>query len=496
MTPVQQPEVRVRFAPSPTGHWHVGGVRTTLFNWLFARKHGGKVILRVEDTDTARSKQEFEVEIIEALAWLGIDYDEGPKWRMENGEWRIAGSKGEYGPYRQSERTDLYKKYLEQLLAERKAYYCYCSKDDLEAERQARAAEGLPPKYGGHCRTLERPPAGKLPEAIRFAIPETTVACKDLIRGTVSFDAGLFGDVIIAKSTTAPLYNFAVVVDDELMKITHVIRGEEHLGNTPKQILIQRALGFQTPIYAHVPLILNQDRSKMSKRYAETSILGYRDEGYLPEALVNFLPLLGWHPKDDREILTLQELTAQFDLARVQKGGAVFSEDKLNWTNQQYLKKLSDVELAERIKALNGFSAETLRGFAPEFFTRAVAVIRDRMKTLKDFESLASFFFSLPDYEPQLLVWKDDAPTRTRESLLRTSGELKALPPQEWQKDGFLTALAPLAEELGRGSVFWPLRVAVSGQAASPDPMQIMEVLGKTETMNRLDLALRKLNIA
>ncbi|MEK7174396.1 MAG: glutamate--tRNA ligase, partial [Patescibacteria group bacterium] len=319
----KQSEIRVRYAPSPTGHWHVGGVRVVLYNWLYARKTGGTFIVRIEDTDQERSKREFELEIFDSLRWLGLDYDEGPIWTKKENGATTSSEKGEYGPYHQSERRDIYRNYLTQLTEKGRAYYCYCTKEDLEAERQLLSAQGLPPKYGGHCRNLTSPPVGKKPETIRFRIPETVVKFHDLIRGDVSFDASLFGDIVIAKDLDNPLYNFAVVVDDELMHISHVIRGEEHLSNTPKQILFQKALGFRAPEYAHFPLILNPDRSKMSKRYGETTLSGYRDTGYLPEAMVNFFLLQGWHPKDNREVMTPHEAAELFEFKDVQKTGAV-----------------------------------------------------------------------------------------------------------------------------------------------------------------------------
>ena len=312
-------------APSPTGPLHIGTARTTLFNWLFARGRDGTFILRIEDTDKERSKKEYEEELVEGLKWLGIEWDEFA---------------------RQSERTDLYRKYLEKLLTSGDAYYCYCTKEELEGQRQAMLASGVPPKYSGHCRNLAKPPTGRKPEVIRFKVPEIKVEFKDMIRGKVAFDAALLGDQVIAKDLDTPLYNFAVVIDDNEMRITHVIRGEDHLSNTPKQILIFRALGFDEPIFAHIPLILNPDRSKMSKRFADTALTQYREAGYLPEAIVNFLALLGWHPKDDKEILSAEDLIAEFDLARVQKAGAIFNQEKLDWLNREHMKKMSDKELA------------------------------------------------------------------------------------------------------------------------------------------------------
>ncbi len=483
----KQSEIRVRYAPSPTGHWHVGGVRVVLYNWLYARKTGGTFIVRIEDTDQERSKREFELEIFDSLRWLGLDYDEGPIWTKKENGATTSSEKGEYGPYHQSERRDIYRNYLTQLTEKGRAYYCYCTKEDLEAERQLLSAQGLPPKYGGHCRNLTSPPVGKKPETIRFRIPETVVKFHDLIRGDVSFDASLFGDIVIAKDLDNPLYNFAVVVDDELMHISHVIRGEEHLSNTPKQILFQKALGFRAPEYAHFPLILNPDRSKMSKRYGETTLSGYRDTGYLPEAMVNFFLLQGWHPKDNREVMTPHEAAELFEFKDVQKTGAVFNEDKLNWMNKEYLKKLSNEELAQKVAPFLNRPNQNGR------LADIVGAVRDHMTTLKDIDSLTTFFFEPPTYLPELLVWKKDTPEVAHGALAATRDILKDLPGDRFTVPGLTTLLEPTTATLGRGSVLWPLRVALSGLAASPDPFVIAAILGKKEVLSRIELALSKI---
>lgn len=475
--------IRVRFAPSPTGPFHLGSARTALFNWLFARKNGGIFILRIEDTDKERSAKEFENQILDSLSWLGIVWDEGPD------------SGGDYGPYRQSERVQIYKKYLEKLLEEGKAYYCYCTPEELAEERNAMETEGLPPKYSGHCRNLKSPPfddaqgKSKSPQVIRFKMPEVEVEFKDIIRGRVLFDSSLFGDIVIAKDPETPLYNFAVTVDDHLMQITHVIRGEDHISNTPKQILLARAMEFMEPHFAHLPLILSKDRSKLSKRYAETSLLSYKEQGFLPEALDNFLALLGWHPTDDREVFLLPELVSEFELKRVQKSGAIWNQEKLLWLNGEHLKKLPAGRIAELLIQL--FPDKNLDK-NQQFLERAVDVARDRMKTLKDFWDYASFFFELGDYAPSLLVWQSDAPEKTVEVL---SGSREAISSLEepLSREGVLAAIEDLISGLGRGSVLWPLRVAVSGRAASPDPLDIIPVLGKEESLKRIDAALKKL---
>ncbi len=500
-----QKRVRVRFAPSPTGHPHIGLVQPALFNWLFARHEGGTFVLRIEDTDAERSTPEYEREILDALEWLGIEWDEGPSYADSRGSGtqinadrigenprhhrRKSADKGEYGPYRQSERRDRYRAYLEQLLRERKAYWCYCTKEELDAAREAMSAQGLPPVYNGHCRALSSPPSGKSPQTIRFRVPEAKVEFKDLIRGSVTFDGRLFGDIVIAKNLDTPLYNFTVVADDHDMEITHVLRGEDHISNTPKQIFLQKALGFETPAYAHFPLILAPDRSKLSKRYTDTTLLMYRDEGYLPEAIVNFTALLGWHPSGDREIFSREELIKEFTLARVQKSGAVFNEEKLDWLNGEYIKTLPSEALAERIEPFlreRGITAER------KFILRVAAVLRDRARTLKEFVSLGSFFFEVPAYEKALLVWKKDSEERTKDVLQKAIEILKGV---EGDLDAgtFLALFEPLTAVYGKGTVLWPLRVALSGQAASPDPAAIAAVVGKKECLRRLEAALQKL---
>jgi len=470
-------------APSPTGPLHIGTARTTLVNWLFARHMGGKFVLRIEDTDKERSKKEYEDELLEGLTWLGFDWDEGPLLG--------GGEKGDFGPYRQSERTDIYRKYLEKLLANGSAYYCYCTKEDLEAQKQAMTAAGLPPKYNGHCRDLKEPPAGKKPEVIRFKLPEVKVEFNDMVRGKVVFDAGLFGDQVIAKDVNSPLYNFAVVVDDALMEITHVIRGEEHLSNTPKQILMARALGFAEPTFAHLPLILNPDRSKMSKRFADTALSEYRKKGYLPEAIMNFIALMGWHPKDDREVMTREELTALFDIERVQKAGAVFNQEKLDWLNREYLKKMSDDEIAEQLVSF--FNAAGI-AIDKEKFVAVVAAVRGRANTLADFVESGRFFFALPEYDTDLLVWKKKpAPLPQVASVLEdVRNALQAVPANQFKREELVNAITVPLQNRERGEVLWPLRVALSGQASSPDPMDIMGVLGKEESLRRVDIAIAK----
>ena len=474
-------------APSPTGPFHWGTARTAVFNWLFARKHGGVFVVRIEDTDKERSEKRFETGIFEGLKWLGLDWDEG----SVDPETLEEKPRGSFGPYRQSERTAIYKEYLEKLLHEEKAYYCYCTKEELEGERQGMMADGLAPKYSGHCRNLSKPPVGKEPQVIRFKTPEIKIEFKDIIRGGISFDATLFGDFAIAKNTEAPLFHFAVVVDDYLMQISHVIRGEDHIPNTPKQILIGKALGFSEPLYAHLPLVLGQNREKLSKRYLSVPLTDYNNMGYLSEAVINFTSFLGWHPKDDAEILTPQEIIDQFDLKRVQKAGAIFNEEKLLWMNAQHIHRLSSEDLEKKLRSFLALRSSIT--MPSEKFRRLAALEQSRMKTLNDFIESTDFFFTLSGYTGDLLIYKGQTKENSLEVLRALIVSLQEVP-ESFERSIFLGKIDLLVERWGRGGVLWPLRVAVSGKTASPDPLDIIEILGKEETLKRLEIAVVKLN--
>ncbi|MGC9603578.1 MAG: glutamate--tRNA ligase [Minisyncoccia bacterium] len=465
--------VRVRFAPSPTGPISLGNVRTALFNWLFARHEGGLFLLRIEDTDKERSKKEYEEDLLLALKWLGLDWDEDP--------------------LRQSERLLIYEKNLKKLLTEKKAYYCFCSTEELESERQAQLTQGLQPKYSGKCRTIPYDEAGerakKEPSVIRFRMPEGEIAFVDLIRGRVSFDTGLIGDTIIAKNLRTPLYNFAVVIDDSDMGITHVIRGEDHISNTPKQIAIAEALGIAQPHYAHLPLILGPDHKKLSKRYLDASFNEYQQKGYLAPAMVNFLALLGWHPAKDREVLSREEIIAEFGFKRVQKSGAIFNPEKLDWLNSHYIKNSPPEELVEGLADF--VPKEWLK--KKKILEKAVSVERERMKKLSDFKNLADFFFELPDYKKELLIWKGTPDAAILDNLRFVLDVIKKIPPGEFEKETIEKYVTTVAEKRGRGEVFWPLRAALSGREASPGPSEIMEIIGPEESENRIKTAIGKL---
>jgi nondiscriminating glutamyl-tRNA synthetase len=359
--------MRVRFAPSPTGHLHVGNARTALFNWLLARRHGGTMVLRIEDTDTERSTRESEASMLEDLRWLGLDWDEGPD----------AG--GPYGPYRQSERLDLYRVAVAELMARGSAYYCFCTRDELEADRKIALAAGLPPKYSGRCRALGREEAARRvaagePAATRFAVPpDRDVTFHDEVRGDVAVSTLVIGDPVIVRSDGRPAYNFAVVIDDARMAITHVVRGEDHISNTPRQILIYEALGFRPPAFAHLSLVLGPDHAPLSKRHGATSVADFHERGILPEALLNYLALLGWSPGDGDELLPLAEMVRRFDLAHVSRSAAVFDPGKLAWMNRHYMRSAPPARVARD---------------AIRFFARAGYVLHGTDASLGYIESL------------------------------------------------------------------------------------------------------------
>ncbi len=484
--------VRVRIAPSPTGFMHIGTARTALFNLLFAKKNGGKFILRIEDTDRERSTKEFEKDIINGLTWLNLVWDEGPD---------IGGP---FGPYRQSERGAIYAKYIHHLLEKNLAYYCFCTEEALEAERQAMLADGRAPKYSGTCRNLAEAEIARnhnegKQSVIRFRMPLEKITVDDLVRGKTIFNMSLVGDIVIARTPETPLFNFAVVVDDYEMKISHVMRGEEHFANTPKQIAIGEALGFPKPKFGHIPLILNPDRSKMSKRFGATSVEEYKKDGYLPGALINFLALLGWHPLPEvdretgkvveREIFTIDELVSKFDIERVQKGGAAFNAEKLDWLNAQYLKRLSVDEFINAIREVTKIPANV----EEKTLKAIIELVRDRVKKLSDFNDLTPFFFARPEYPVTMLLWENTPQNAIRENLTATRNAIAAVNQDTLTKETLEATLTPIAKARGRGETFWPLRVALSGRDASPGPLEIMMILGHTETLARIDTAIEKL---
>jgi len=442
-------KVVTRFAPSPTGLFHAGSYRTAVFSYLYAKKHGGKFILRIEDTDRARSTKEYEDNIIDSLKWLHLDYDE---------------------MYRQSERTSIYREYLEKLLADGKAYV---SKEE--------------PKE-----------AGDRSEVIRFRNPGKRVSFDDIIRGPIEFDTTELGDFIIAKSVDEPVFHFAVVLDDYLMGVTHVIRGEDHISNTPRQILIQEALGAPIPTYAHLPLVLASDRSKLSKRHGAKPMTFYRDQGFIPEALLNYMALIGWNPGTEKEIFTLPELIDSFDLSRVQKGGASFSEEKLLWVNKEHLKRVPhDAFLVEVLNRINmskrvvdhgwHISSDALSRFAPTLLDH-IDTYADVTKYIDDGE--ADYLFTAPKYDALSLKWKNEKELlNTVQYLADVRKALEEVKESKWTEEEIKKAVWAYAEQHGRGNVLWPYRYALSGREKSPNPFTLSYVFGKAETLKRLETA-------
>lgn len=498
-TPVREPAVRVRIAPSPTGPLHIGTARTALFNLLFARHHGGAFILRLEDTDVARSTVDFERDILDGLHWLGITWDEGPE---------VAGeaARGPHAPYRQSQRGELYAAALRRLLDEDRAYRCYCTPAELETDRHRQEAAHEPPRYVGRCAGLsvaERlalEEAGR-PSAVRFRVGEEVVAFDDIVRGRVEIaTSALGGDFVIARSDGSPLYHFSVVVDDATMDVTHVIRGEDHLSNTPKHILLFRALGATVPAFAHLPLILNPDRSKMSKRKSQTAISDYVAQGFVREAIVNYLALLGWSPGTEEEIFTLDQLAERFDLDRVQSAGAVFDRERLEWVNGQWIRRLDPDDLVERMAPfLDAHLAARRRGAAAvreprEGELRAlVPIVQERLPTLAAIGELVDFLF-LEELEPDpaLLVPKRWDAATAREALAAARAVIADVGAVSYEADELEPPLRRLCEEREwrPGDLFMAIRVAVTGRTAAPPLFDTMVALGYARTLARLDAAL------
>ncbi len=476
--------IRTRIAPSPTGLLHIGTARAALFNYLFAKKHGGIFVLRIEDTDIERSDKKFEKDIFEGLKWLGIDADESPE---------VGGL---YEFYRQSERTQDYTRAIQKLLEDGSAFYCFHSAEELEKEKDELMAAKKPILHVCEYRTLDMKEAELLTEAkssfvIRFKTPTgKTVLFNDLIRGDVKFDSDLIGDFSIAKRADVPLYNLAVVVDDEAMKISHVIRGEDHIANTPKQLLLIETLGFEKPIYAHLPLVLGKDRSKMSKRDGATSIIEYREAGYLPDALFNFIALLGWNPGTDQEIFSRGELISNFSLEKVQKSGGIFDLTKLDWMNGEYIRKTSVKELTEMCMSYlvaSGF----VQGQSMEMIERVIALEQPRLKKLSEITEKVDFFFKAPEYEKDLLAWK----SMTEDEISSSLGAAIMLLEENRDKESaeiekiFLEKATAMGD---RGSLLWPLRVALTGKKHSPGPFEILPILGIDEAIMRLTAARTK----
>jgi glutamyl-tRNA synthetase len=480
--------VRVRIAPSPTGKLHIGTARTALFNYLFAKKHEGKFIVRMEDTDSGRSAPDFERDILDGLLWLGLPWDEGPE---------IGGP---FGPYQQKARLGIYQEFAEQLIQAGKAYRCFCTPEELEKERLQQQKAGQAPRYSGKCRNLtpEQVAANEANgqySVVRFKVLDGKVEFDDLIRGRVAFEAGLFGDFVIMRSDGTPLFLFSNVIDDHLMDISHVLRGEDHIVNTAKQFLLADALQFLSPIFGHFPLILNADRSKMSKRKNPVSVSDdYKSKGYLPEAMVNFMALLGWASGDHREIFTTHELIEEFQIERVGKSPSVFDTDKLLWMNGYYIRHLDVGDLASRAEPfITDHDIKQAALANPEFHLQAIALVQDRLKTLAEVEENIEFFYKSPKYEARLLIAKHSDKERTVKALNLARRALQKM--EKLTLEATEVALRQAAREgdLKDGELLWAVRVALSGKDASPGVFELLEVFDKGQSLERITEAEKKL---
>jgi len=486
---------RVRIAPSPTGPLHIGTARTALFNYLHARHVGGTFILRLEDTDVARSTLAFEKDILDGLHWLGLDWDEGPE---------VAGepARGPHAPYRQMERLPSYAAVAQRLLGDDLAYPCFCTPDELDTDRKAQEAAKEAPRYVGRCATLTpherqaREAEGRR-GALRFRVGEGVVAFDDIVRGHVEIDVrNLGGDFVIVRSDGNPLYHFTVVVDDAAMGITHVIRGEDHLSNTPKHILLFRALGYDVPAFAHLPLILNPDRTKMSKRKSQTAIGDYIAQGFIKEALVNYLALLGWATGSEDEILSLDEIVERFDIGAVHKGGAVFDRERLEWINGQWIRRLSADDLIDRLRPFLEHELIAGRiGWMPgdEEVRALLPVIQERLPTLGAVGDLVGFLWvQAVDIDPSILVPKRWDIATTREGLTAARATIAEVGAVSFEADELEPSLRALAEARGwkAGDLFMTIRVAVTGRTATPPLFDTLVALGRDRVLARLDHAL------
>jgi len=484
-------KVRTRFAPSPTGYPHVGNIRTALFAWLFARHHGGSFIVRIEDTDVTRRVEGAVKAILDSLRWLGLDWDEGPE---------VGGN---YGPYFQSQRLDKYHEIAQQLISRGDAYYCYCSPQRLEEMRTEQVRRKQPPGYDRHCRELSqeersRKEAKGIIPVVRFKTPlEGQTRFNDLIWGEMVFENSTIDDFVMLKSDGYPTYHLANIVDDHLMEISHVIRAEEWLSSTPRHVLMYKALGFEPPHFAHLPMLLGADRSKLSKRHGAVSITEYYEQGYLPEAMVNFLALLGWSLDDRTEILSRQELIDSFSLERVSRTAAVFNRDKLNWMNGVYIRSLTVnefYEAAEPYLMMDRPAGEAIIS-SEEYVRNILPLLQERAKTLAEVAELAQFFFVEElDYAPDLLIGKNMSQESTSEALKTAWQRLEQL--EAFDTESLEALLRPLAVELGlkTGQLFGALRVAVTGRTAAPPLFQTMAVLGRGRCLKRIEAAVDRLN--
>lgn len=477
-------QVRVRFAPSPTGYLHVGGLRTALYNFLYARHNNGKFILRIEDTDQSRKVEGAVDNLIQTLKWSGVEYDEGPD------------RDGGFGPYVQSQRLDMYRTYAEQLVASGKAYYCFCSPERLDEVRKKQLELKQSPSYDRHCRDISIEDSRRRVEAgerhvIRMKVPlDGEITFQDVIRGTITIGYKMLDDQVLIKSDGFPTYHLAVVVDDHSMGITHIIRGEEWLSSVPKHLLLYQYFGWEVPILVHLPLLLNPDKSKLSKRQGDVAVEDYRAKGYLKEAIVNFIAFLGWNPGDDREIFFMDQLIQEFSLERVGKSGAVFNVEKLNWLNQQHVKLKSNEELARLIQPF--LQAHGWTNIEKTYLLKVIELMKERLSFPQDFIELCSYFFFDPEKYDEVSVkknWEPESGVR----ILKFADRLEGL--HEYTHAVIESELRVLSEELQvkPSKLIHPVRLAISGRAVGPGLFEMMELLGKETVLRRLRIAGKKI---
>ncbi|SEF51281.1 nondiscriminating glutamyl-tRNA synthetase [Caloramator fervidus] len=474
-------EVRVRIAPSPTGNFHVGTARNALYNYIFAKQNEGKFILRIDDTDFKRNSKEAEEGIYEGLKWLGLYWDEGPD---------IGGP---YGPYRQSERLDIYQKYVDYLIEKGYAYYCFCSEEDLEKERKEQIANKKAPKYSGKCRSLSKEEVNKklnkgLKPVVRFKVPDRIITFNDGVRGRLQWDGSLIGDFVIRKSDGLPTYNFATAIDDWQMRISHVLRSQEHIPNTFLQVLILEALGCEIPEYVHLPLLLNEDKSKISKRDGALFIGEYRDMGYLKEAVLNFIALLGWNPKDGEEILSIEDMIDKFSFERINNSNIVFDFKKLDWFNGVYIRKKSVEELVLLVLPFlrtTDYFVENEENYNK--LVKIIKVEQERLKRLDEVKDSFKMFFKEPEYDANLIM--ENVKVDLKEMIYLLDESIKELEVQnEWNAQELEKVMRAFCDRIGVKTkiLFMLLRIAETGSKISPPLFDTFEIIGKESTLKRL----------
>jgi len=490
---IENKEIRVRFAPSPTGSIHIGNLRTALFAWLYARNQKGSFLLRLEDTDQKRFETSASRKIFETLKWVEMDIDEGLYLNKEN----EIKQKGDFGPYVQSERLDIYKKYIKKLLENNQAYYCFCTSERLKKVKEAQQQQRIPPMYDKKCRNLESQEIEKKIKngekyVIRMKVPENkTIKFNDKVFGDISVETNTIDDQILIKADNFPTYHFAVVVDDHLMKISHIFRGEEWIPSTPKHILLYKFFGWKAPKFVHLPNVLGENKKKLSKRQGDISVEDFKSKGYLQEALINFLALLGWNPKSNQEVMSRKELIEKFSISGLHRAGAIFNYEKLDWINGQYLKNKSEEEIYIGCNPyLNQYLKNNKLEKNSNKLARIISVEKVRIKKFSDITENLDIYLKEIDYPSDLLKWKDMNSTDLKKALERvleivSRSDLSDL--EIFQK----TILASVGE--ARGEHLWPLRVALSGQERSASPFELAWILGKKETLKRIESAIVKI---